>query len=152
MTLPEQVKEQYRLYGREEWFREDLERLLKVGYVHSTPEVFVAARPVPVWWPREMKGDPYHLEEGPGVDCWHIYMLAGDLKKAFTFLPFPLTYLSYERRGKIRLHNFINFTNAVQRSPRIPPRYPPDEGRGARPCSSKGNPDSTSCHEQIDGD
>ena len=98
------------------------------GQVHITPEVFVLARPVCRAWPEEWICDPQRVavradgdgmagggdggdgiagaDDGAGriADCWHVWLLAGDAQAALRYLPYELPFMSWHRRGKLRVH------------------------------------------------
>jgi hypothetical protein len=94
------------------------------GQVHVTPEVFVLARPVCRAWPEEWICDPQRVAaradgggnaggggDGGGIasadgiaDCWHVWLLAGDAPAALRYLPYELPFMSWHRRGKLRVH------------------------------------------------
>jgi hypothetical protein len=84
------------------------------GQVHITPEVFVLARPVCTAWPEEWICDPQRVAaraDGEGIaggddeaDCWHVWLLAGDAPAALRYLPYELPFMSWHRRGKLRVH------------------------------------------------
>lgn len=93
------------VYSREpcaRTFDEDLRLHLENGYVVSTPDFFVMARPV---W----RGMNEFLIVNPAEgchpafrDCWHVYLLAGSIQKALTALPYDLPWMSWERGNVLR--------------------------------------------------
>lgn len=91
------------MYAREHCIRTfamDLDLHLQCGYVFSTPEVFVMGRPV-------RKGAEYVQLTDPAfifdrVDCWWVYLAAGDLGQMMRFLPYELPWFGWERDNKPR--------------------------------------------------
>ena len=82
-------------------FEEVIEAHGQMGFIHSTPDVFVMARRVDVDWEPETFSD---LEfTAPAGECWHVWLLAGDFRAAMAFLPEPLPFVSFHRRGKLRI-------------------------------------------------
>lgn len=87
-------------------FLQDLELHLTSGYVFSTPRIFLLGRPVP------RSADPRDIVDpvvdfaamGSKLDCWHVYLAAGDLLEFFRFEPFPLPYFSWERENVLRFY------------------------------------------------
>jgi hypothetical protein len=83
-------------------FDEDLAAHLLNGFVHSDPYCFLMARKV------DSKGDHYDIInplitfENP--DCWHVWLYAGDMTRAFSFADTPLPFVSFERKNKIRFY------------------------------------------------
>ena len=83
-------------------FEQDLDLHFKYGWVYSSPELFVMARPV------DRKAAKY-LIVNPcmwflSYDCWHFYLMAGDMSRARRFLPFWLPWVSLERSNVLRFH------------------------------------------------
>jgi len=72
------------------------------GYVHITPEVFVLARPIRRDWSEDDICNPQLVAEE--ADCWHLWLLSGAASAAVRFLPYPLPFVSWHRRGKFRVH------------------------------------------------
>lgn len=69
------------------------------GYVFSAPDYFVCARPVPSTASEDLilnVSHPFALED---CDAWFVAMLAGDLRKVWTYFPFSLEYCGYQRSG-----------------------------------------------------
>ncbi len=71
------------------------------GHVIVTPEVFVMARRVSSGWPAGAFDELSSWD--PAGDCWHVWLLAGDPRAALKFLPYELPWISYHRRGKLRV-------------------------------------------------
>lgn len=85
-------------------FQEDMELHLISGYVVSTPDYFVMARPV------NKDADPARIVD-PNVmfnkeewDCWHIYLYAGDIVKAWDKDTLHLPFVSFERKNRLRIY------------------------------------------------
>lgn len=88
----------------------DLEWHASNGYVLATPCEFALARPVALGWGREVIAR--HAEAGLSgfeltlpLDCWHITVAVGEMRTLLDQLPYPLRYLSYERREVFRVRN-----------------------------------------------
>lgn len=95
--------EQARAVYQKEWcaklFEEDLEHYLRHGFVVSLPDIFAMVK-----------------QEG---DTWVIGLLAGDLRKAFDYLPFYLPYIRFERRNKPKIYATVSLTNRILSRDRI---------------------------------
>lgn len=95
------------VYSREpcaRTFSEDLEAHLRHGLVISTPEYFLMARKVIV---ASLESDIInpHVQFDPLLsNCWHLYLFAGDVAKAFAAADVQLPWVSFERRNKLRLY------------------------------------------------
>lgn len=111
---------------RNEWcarsFKEDLALHFQHGWVISAPRFFVMGRPVMSWWSAENILNPkYSPVPYPGhdiirechVNCWHVWLAAGDLKEALKFLPFPLPYISFERKNVLKMYSFDKFVSKL---------------------------------------
>jgi hypothetical protein len=82
-------------------FEEIIARHGQIGFVHITPDVFVMARRVEADWQDDRLCDLQFT--APAGDCWHVWLLAGDFRAAMAFLPYPLPYVSFHRRGRLRV-------------------------------------------------
>ena len=83
-------------------FEHDLVLHLEHGFVFSTPAYFVMGRPVKSSAPEYAILNPCVNWPRAECDCWHVYLCAGDIKRAFGVMPWPLPCVSYERDGKLR--------------------------------------------------
>ena len=80
-------------------FRVDLENHLFLGWVFSTPTLFLMGRRVFRDWPEErIKNSGISDTEG---DCWHVWLAAGDMREAIRMIPTHLPWLSFERRNRL---------------------------------------------------
>jgi len=70
------------------------------GFVVSTPEVFVCARPVPRdALPRDID-DPAHEFPREKCDCWFVGLMAGDLSRIWDYYPIELPYAMWYNGGR----------------------------------------------------
>jgi hypothetical protein len=83
-------------------FAEDLEAHLLHGYVFSTPDYFVMGRAVCKDAPHADIVNPW--VNFPSGDCWHLYLFAGPMQAAFDCAPYPLNFVSFERRNLLRVY------------------------------------------------
>ena len=81
-------------------FAEALEHHYRRGFVFSTPQYFVMGRPVL----KGHKGDAQHIADirNPAFswevyDSWWIHAAAGDTKRMWDVLPWPLGFIGFER-------------------------------------------------------
>jgi hypothetical protein len=88
-------------FGSEWTFAEVIEAHAVSGHVHITPDVFVMARQVHSEWDPDSFSDPYATFSNG--NCWHVWLLAGDFRAAMAFMPYPLPFISYHRRGRLRI-------------------------------------------------
>lgn len=101
MTAPiERIKEQYRLHPQEQPFEFYLNWHLANGFVFSTPDYFVMGRAM-VWaenesWTRN-RIDEFTIWAKKAENAWYVHAMAGDIKKAWGILPYPLGYICFER-------------------------------------------------------
>ena len=86
-------------------FREDLDLHLIHGYVFNLPDVFIMGRPVNSKAEQNQILDPLYPFKLHEQDCWHVFLYAGNLTKAFTFLPYWLPYCSFERDDTLRVYS-----------------------------------------------
>lgn len=102
---------------RNEWcarsFKEDLALHFQFGWVISSPRFFVMGRPVCRWWESSEIVNPECRVFLDSPDCWHVWLAAGDLKEALKFLPFPLPYISFERKNVLKMYPFDRFVSKL---------------------------------------
>jgi len=96
-------------------FREDLEAHLLTGYVHSTPEAFVMARPVCSTDDEAIILDPWHTFERGECDAWLIWLAAGDLRSLLGLFPFPLPLIGWQKRNKLRWKGFESAIDKIRK-------------------------------------
>lgn len=85
-------------------FIDDLTLHMKNGFVFSTPEFSLMGRAVRKDALESLIVDPSSVFERSQADCWHIYLFAGDLTKASTIMPWPLPWISIERKNELRFY------------------------------------------------
>ncbi len=95
MTPAEEAKAVCERAGED--FREVVEAHMLHGWLFSTPDLFLAARPVPsqadvsdLWaeWPRER------------CDAWFIRLSVGSMWQALSLMPFDLPLVGWYRAGR----------------------------------------------------
>ena len=84
-------------------FDEDLRLHLAHGVVISRPDFFVMARPVSTLATPAKIVDPHFQFHAP--DAWHVYLAAGNIPRAWEYLPFHLPWISFERRNVLRFYS-----------------------------------------------
>jgi hypothetical protein len=83
-------------------FRSDLEAHLLYGFVFSRPDFFVMGRPVIKAAPYAEIVDPWQVFPSSQCDCWHVFLMAGNVARALAMIPWELPWLSFERRNVLR--------------------------------------------------
>ena len=96
-------------------FEEDLEAHLLHGWVVSTPQFFVMARPVDSAAQPACIVNPWHRFPPEACDTWHIYLAAGDLRAALAWLPHPLPKIAFERRNILRYYRLESLAQLIAR-------------------------------------
>ncbi len=114
MTPAEQAAAVYQREACARSFKNDLAAHLVTGYVISTPDVFVMARPVDRWADPELIVDPFHQFSREESDCWHVYLCAGDWRAALAFLPYDLAWMSWERSNRLRFRELRGLRQKVE--------------------------------------
>lgn len=94
-------------------FREDLEAHLLNGYVVSTPSSFTMGRAVRRDATYEEIVNPWVNFDAP--DCWHLYLFSGAMIEAFSAAPYPLPWVSFERKNKLRFFKWDDIWAACSR-------------------------------------
>lgn len=115
MTPVEQAAAVYQREFSPRTFYEDLEAHLIGGYVHSTPDAFVMARPVDSRADESEIIDPWFLFPVERCDCWLIYLAAGDLASLLPLFPYPLPLMGWQRKNALRFRGFQSALAKLQK-------------------------------------
>ena len=99
MTPYEQALSLYK--GDNARFLDELEQHLQYAYVVATPEAFAMARPIRSDWTAGEIRDIRQVEPLETADTWFIWLLAGKLDVAVRWLPQPLPFIGFARRGSL---------------------------------------------------
>ena len=92
---------------RPEMFEEELRAHLRWGCVLSTPQAFLMGRPIVKDAEHILQADPWHRFPPEEVDCWIVWLFAGDLAKVMSMVPYRLPWLAWARRdGPLRFFRF----------------------------------------------
>ena len=83
-------------------FAEDLDWHLVNGFVFSRPDFFVMGRPVVSTAEPALIVGQHRFNSG-ACDCWHVYLMAGNITPAWAMLPWELPLLSFERGNELRI-------------------------------------------------
>ena len=83
------------------------------GYVFNTPELFIMARQVSYEWPDEEILDPWQSD--PQGSVWHVWLYAGDMKAITKLIPYDLPYITFHRRGNLKLYTMREFNRFLAR-------------------------------------
>lgn len=104
MSPYEQARQVYASEPCARTFEED-EHLHKTqGFLFCTPDFFVMGRAVFSKAEPAMIVDP-RVRFTPDIcDCWHLYLFAGDVVKAWSIMPWQLPLFSFERKNELRIY------------------------------------------------
>ena len=80
------------------------------GYVVATPEFFLLGRRVMRDWDDDRRCDPWQVAEDG--DTWHVWLAAGEWEGWERFLPYPLPWVSFHRKGRLRVWPLDYFRKA----------------------------------------
>lgn len=89
-------------------FEEDMEWHLRLGYVITTPTLFMLARRVSSEWDESRLLAPWYVH--PNGDALWVWLLAGDMVEALTAVPWPdqIKRIGFERGNAPRWHDREN--------------------------------------------
>lgn len=104
MTPYEEARAIYTKEPCKRTFGEDLVAYFLHGYVISTPDFFVMARPVNGAAMPSMIVDSRVQFPRDTWNCWHVHLMAGNMAKAWAALPFDLPLFTFERQNVLRMH------------------------------------------------
>ena len=106
MTPYELAQQVYKTEPCARSFEEDVALHMAWGVVISRPDFFIMGRPVCSEAPHTDIVNPHVRFEYPAkVDCWHVYLAAGNIARAWNYLPFPLPLMSFERKNELRFYS-----------------------------------------------
>lgn len=103
-TPYERAKEVYLKEPCARSFEEDLEAHMMFGFVFSRPDYFVMGRPVNRFAMPEEIVNPYVHFKTDEQNCWHVYLMAGNIARAWDILPWELPIISFERGNILRFY------------------------------------------------
>lgn len=118
MTPVEQAADFYLRTGQPRTFREDLEAHLLNGYVFSTPDCFLMARPVSSRADITVLADPFHTFDHDEHDTWLVWLAAGSMvsvKKYLTDPPYALPQVAWARHNRLRFYDTKTLTTTICR-------------------------------------
>ena len=100
-------------------FEEDLTWHHQHGFVFSTPSFFVMGRPVcSVAAPEFIVGQ---VDFPPDLcDAWHVYLMAGDISKVWSILPWELPLITIERRNVLKVYRLDSIRRLSGARPLLP--------------------------------
>lgn len=67
------------------------------GFLFSTPDFYVMGRPVMKYSPVERILDVTHRFDTEMCDSWYVFQMAGDVRKAWSILPWELPWICWQR-------------------------------------------------------
>ena len=98
MKPVEKIAELYLLHPEEGPFFMKLGQCLEFGTVVSTPDIFIMGYPI------------------EGEDTWFIEAAAGDLSKVLQFIPYPLRWVRFARRGNTpKTYDFNSLVRRIRK-------------------------------------
>lgn len=83
----------------ERTFEEDLAAFIHTGRVYITPTCILLAKAVPS---SRDHHEPWDTWEPHECDAWLVWLAAGDLAEFFQYVPYPLPWLVWARRHRLR--------------------------------------------------
>lgn len=104
MSPYEQAKAVYDREPCARSFAQDLELHMRGGFVFSRPDFFVMGRPVISTMQHAFIVNPAYRFHSAECDCWHVYLFAGNIARAWGVLPWPLPLFSWERKNELRFY------------------------------------------------
>jgi len=119
MTPYEMAQRVYRSEPCARTFEHDITWHLNNGFVFSTPAFFVMGRPVvSAARPEIIVG----LNRFPATICdaWHVYLMAGDMSKAWGILPWELPMVTIERRNVLKVYRLDSIRRLSGTRPKTP--------------------------------
>ena len=105
MTPFETIEKLYQEYPLPRSFDEDIAAHFRTGHVFTGRDFFIMGRPIERGAAPALIENPWHRFENP--DCWLVYAAAGLVKTMLDFIPYPLHWVAFQRRGNpLRYYDF----------------------------------------------
>ena len=124
MTPLEKLKALYRERSpdRNMWF--DMLDFAKIGYLYATPEVILMAKTIPKGISEDLARDTKWGFNANLCDTWYIFAYTGELHHASRYIPYPLSYFAWHRRGVIKYYSYDHWLDRCNRmTPLATPSY-----------------------------
>lgn len=107
MTPFDQIAALYDQYPQPRTFDEDIAAHISTGYLVSTPEYFIMARGISKQADPHLIADPWYAFPADLQDTWLVFAFAGYSRNFLAFVPYPLRWVAWQRRGRpLRFHEF----------------------------------------------
>ena len=101
----DQIAALYDRYPQPRTFEEDISAHITTGYVISTPEYFLMGRAVNKHAAPHLIADPWYPFPREQHDTWLVFSYSGYSRNFFSFIPYPLKWVAWQRRGRsLRFH------------------------------------------------
>ena len=101
----DQIAALYKRYPQPRTFEEDLTAHISTGYVHITPDTFLMGRGINRQAPPDLIANPWHTFPIDQQDTWLVFAYSGYSRNFLAFLPYPLKWVAWQRRGRpLRFH------------------------------------------------
>lgn len=108
--------EAMKVYEREpcaHGFWEDYQAHLLTGYAFQTPGFFCMGRAVMRDAPIELLLDPWHHFDEQEADAWLVWLVAGDMAKAWACFPSSKPWIGFQRLNRLRWRKFDRMQKAI---------------------------------------
>lgn len=109
-------------------FGQCVELYMNCGFVVSTPEFFIAARMCPKEAPYEEIVNAAYPFQPEACNAWFICLMAGDPRLCWTYYPYEMEYVGYQRVADepIRWFNMNQYRRllAMGSKPKVPDPEP----------------------------
>ena len=101
----DQIAALYDRYPQPRTFDEDIAAHISTGYLISTPEYFLMGRAVSKHAASHLIADPWYAFPRDQQDTWLVYAYSGYSRNFLAFIPYPLKWVAWQRRGRsLRFH------------------------------------------------
>jgi len=108
------------VYEREECARpfvEDYQAHLITGHVFHNDQFFCMGRAVNRSAPVAELLDPWRIFDEDKADAWLVWLVAGDMAKAWASFPSAKPWIGFQRSNRLRWRKFNRLESLVLRTP-----------------------------------
>jgi hypothetical protein len=102
----------------------DILDFARYGYLYVTPEVIVMAKTIPRGCSEKFARDTKFHFNPNACDTWYVWAYVGFLGHASRYVPYPLSYFAWHRRGGIKYYSYDHWLKRCDRmTPLATPFY-----------------------------
>jgi hypothetical protein len=114
MTPTQEIQRLYSLYPQPTTFAQDMMAHAVFGYVIARPDMFVMGRAVDRYADPKDIALPWVTFDNP--NAWLVYAFSGSSRNLLDFIPYPLQWIGFQRRGNpLKFYDYNRFLQLLRK-------------------------------------